>query len=240
MTSIARTSIKRIDLTSGTNRGQRGLGGRSLQRQQRPIVAPLDRAGGRQRLTQVGFVGVLAGRHWRPPKRLSPSRAIIRSSRTPAVLIGEQGVSLPTRSQAHDVHGHDQLQRTRGILAAAGARPDFELSHMRHVEKPGRRADVKVLFQNSARVLNRHLVSGERHHAGAEIEMEPIERRALEWRGRNDVAHDSTRATRTNTRARSAKGANVATVKGLGSMKTEDMRGTFDPTRRSIYVVPPL
>jgi hypothetical protein len=88
--------------------------------------------------------------------------------------------------------------------------------------------------------LDWHLISRERHHAGAEIEMEPVERRAFELRGRNDIAHNGTRATRTNTRARNAKGANVATIKGRGSMKTEDMRGTFDPTRRSIYVVPPL
>jgi hypothetical protein len=88
--------------------------------------------------------------------------------------------------------------------------------------------------------LDRHLVSRERHHAGAEIAMEPVERRAFELRGRNDIAHDGTRAIQTNSRSRSAKGANVATVKRRGSMKTEGMRGTFDPTRRSIYVVPPL
>src|SRR3954467_4867749 len=101
---------------------------------------------------------------------------------------------------------------------------------MRHIEKPRGRADVKVLLQDAARVLDWHLVSRERHHAGAEIEMEPVERRAFELRGRNHVAHDGTRATRTNGRSRSAKGANVATVKGLGSMKTESIRGTFDPT----------
>jgi hypothetical protein len=99
---------------------------------------------------------------------------------------------------------------------------------------------VKVLFQDAARILNRHVVSGERHHAGAEIEMEPVERSAFELRGGSDVAHDGTRAIRPNTRARRAKGTNVATVKALGSMKIENMRGTFDPTRRSIYVVPPL
>jgi len=70
--------------------------------------------------------------------------------------------------------------------------------------------------------------------------MEPVERSAFELRGGSDVAHDDPRATRPTSRARSAKGTNVATVKGLGSMKIEDMRGTFDPTRRSIYVVPPL
>jgi hypothetical protein len=100
---------------------------------------------------------------------------------------------------------------------------------MRHIEKPRGRADVKVLLQDAARVLDWHLVSRERHHAGAEIEMEPVERRTFELRG-NNVAHDGTRATRTNRRSRSAKGANVAMVKGRGSMKTEDMRGTFDPT----------
>jgi hypothetical protein len=111
---------------------------------------------------------------------------------------------------------------------------------MRNIEKPRSRADVKVLLQDATRVLDWHLVSRERHHAGAEIEMEPVERRAFELRGRNDIAHDGTRATRTNSRSSSAKDANVATVKGLGSMKTESIRGTFDPTRRSIYVVPPL
>ena len=104
------------------------------------------------------------------------------------------------------------------------------------IEKPRRRADVKVLFQNAARVLNRHLVSRERHHTAAEIEMEPVERRAFEWHGRNHVAHDGTRAIRTNTRARNAKGANVATIKGRGSMKTEDMRGTLiRPDGRSMW-----
>ena len=239
MTSIARTSIKRIDLTSGANRARAASAAGPCSASSARSSQTLDRAGGRQRLTQVGFVGVLAGGIGDHQKDLAEPRDHQIVAHSP-VLIGEQGVSLPTRSQAHDVHGHDRLQRTRGVLAAAGARPDFELSHMRHVEKPRGRADVKVLFQNAARVLNRHLVSRERHHTAAEIEMEPVERRAFEWHGRNHVAHDGTRATRTNTRARNAKGANVATIKGRGSMKTEDMRGTFDPTRRSIYVVPPL
>ena len=179
---------------------QSGLGGRSLQRQQRPIVETLDRAGGRYCLTQVGFVGVLAGGIGDHQKDLAEPRdhQIVADS---PVLIGEQGVSLPTRSQAHDIHGHDQLQRTRGVLAAAGARPDFELSHMRHIEKPRGRADVKVLFQDAARVLNRHLVSRERHHTAAEIEMEPVERRAFEWHGRNHVAHDGTARTNDTGRA---------------------------------------
>jgi hypothetical protein len=43
--------------------------------------------------------------------------------------------------------------------------------------------------------------------------MERVERRAFELRGRDDIAHDGTRAIQTNSRSRSAKGANVATVK---------------------------
>jgi hypothetical protein len=57
---------------------------------------------------------------------------------------------------------------------------------------------------------------------------------------RNDVAHDGTRAAGANARAHDANGASAARKGRFGSIKTEDMRGTFDPTRWSIYMVPPL
>jgi hypothetical protein len=97
-----------------------------------------------------------------------------------------------------------------------------------------------MLFQDPIRILNRHLISREWNHAGAEIAMELVQGRALELGGRNDVAHGSTRATWTETLARDAKDASAAKIKRIGSIKTDDMRGTFDPTRWSICMVPPL
>jgi hypothetical protein len=111
---------------------------------------------------------------------------------------------------------------------------------MRHIEKSRRRADVNVLFQDSVRVLNGHLISRKGNHPSAEIAVQLVQRGVLKSLTRNDAAHDSTCALQTGAPARDAKNARAVRIRRLGSIKTEDMRGTSDPTPWSIYVVPPL
>ena len=128
----------------------------------------------------------------------------------------------------------------RSVLAVSVPRPNFELSHMRHVEKPGRCADVKVLFQDSIQVLDGHLVSRKRNHPSAEIEVQLVQGRALESYGRNNFAHVRTQAARADPLAYDAEDTSAVRIKRFSSIATEYMRGTFDPTQWSIYVVPPL
>jgi hypothetical protein len=117
---------------------------------------------------QVDFVRVLAGRIGDDEKAVPEpgNHEIVANS---SMLVGKQCISLPPRSKANDIHGYDRFQRTRYALAVAVSRSNFELSHMGHVEKSSCRADVKVFFQDSIRVLNGHLVSRKGNHPSAKI-----------------------------------------------------------------------
>ena len=74
-------------------RGQDGLRGRTLQRQQAPIIEALDLAFRLERFAQVGFVSVLAG-------RVDDNRKTIAEVRNHQVVVDaalfvcQQGVAL--------------------------------------------------------------------------------------------------------------------------------------------------
>jgi hypothetical protein len=51
---------------------------------------------------------------------------------------------------------------------------------MRHVEETGGSAGVQVLLEDAAPELDRHLVTGKRSEARAELDVQRMERRALE------------------------------------------------------------
>jgi hypothetical protein len=89
--------------------------------------------------------------------------------------------ALLAGQQPRDIARHQRLQRLGGILAGLGGETD--LAHVRDVEQAGGGAGLGMLDQDAGRILNRHLVAGERHQAGAEFLMQFVEPRALEGAG---------------------------------------------------------
>ena len=70
--------------------------------------------------------------------------------------------------------------------------------------------------------------------------MQLVQGRALQSYGRNNFAHVRTQAARADPLAYDAEDTSAVRIKRFSSIATEYMRGTFDPTHWSIYVVPPL
>ena len=85
----------------------------------------------------------------------------------PPDLVGELGVTLPSRRDRDDVLRHQPLQRQRRIPDVAGLRAQQELPHMRDVEQPRGGAGMQMLLQDAGGELHRHLIARERHHFGA-------------------------------------------------------------------------
>ena len=56
---------------------------------------------------------------------------------------------------------------------------------MAHIEQAGGGAGMQMLLQDPGRILDRHLIAGERHHAGPARQMQRMERRARQsgWAG---------------------------------------------------------
>ncbi|MCY1424468.1 hypothetical protein D9M71_402150 [compost metagenome] len=88
-----------------------------------------------------------------------------------AVGVGEHGVALHAHGQVDDIHRHQAFQGTRRIRPAQD-----DLAHVRDIEQAGRRAGVLVLLEHAERVLHRHVVAGEGHHARPEFEMQGVQR----------------------------------------------------------------
>ena len=95
-----------------------------------------------------------------------------------AARVGEKRISLATFAEPQHVDGNKLLkcERARPHIAACGAQCD--LPHVRHIEQPRCRAGVEVLLEDADRIMDRHLVAGERRHARAEFNMQRIKRRA--------------------------------------------------------------
>ena len=97
-----------------------------------------------------------------------------------AAVVGEKRVPLATRLQRDDIGRHEPFQRKRRMrdVARLGAKRD--LAHVRDVEQSGRGARVQMLLQDAGRVLNRHLVAGERNQPAPPLDVKGMERCALE------------------------------------------------------------
>ena len=100
-----------------------------------------------------------------------------------AFLVGELGVALAARRQIHDIGGHQRFERARHRLVI-GADQE-RLPHVRDIEQPGVGAHMIVLGDDAVGVLHRHLVAGERHHAAAARDVQRMQRRFQERRGRD-------------------------------------------------------
>ena len=161
--------------------GQRGGGGRPLQGQQCPIVQQVDRGAPAEMVAQMGEIGRLAvgvdddEKFAAQPGRRQPGRhQIIEDA---ARIVEQQCVAHPHRTQRPEVAGDQRFER-RGRVGAGEA----QLAHMRDVEQPGLGAGVQMLGHDARGILHRHLVAGERHHAGAQRLVQRVERCALERR----------------------------------------------------------
>ena len=127
------------------------------------------------------FIGFLAGGIDDQPQMVAEIRhhQVVEDA---AGGIGEQRVALPALGKPEDVGRNERFQRARRVGEAAGSRPQRDLSHMRDVEQAGGGAGVQVLLDDAGGILHRHLIAGERHHAGPEPDMQVVERRAFERR----------------------------------------------------------
>ncbi len=86
-----------------------------------------------------------------------------------AGVVGEDRVTLTADAQVDHVDRHQRFECGRG-----GGTRESHLTHVRDVEKPGGGARVQVLLDDAGRVLHRHVVTRERHHAGAKLAVERV------------------------------------------------------------------
>ncbi len=125
-------------------------------------------------------IGVLAGRvhdHEQVIARAGHHQVVEDA----AGIVGELRVALLARLEPGDVARHQRLERLRRVLA--GLRGEPHLAHVRDVEQAAGGTGMVVLDQDAGRVLDRHLVAGERHQARTQLAMEVVKRRALQGAG---------------------------------------------------------
>ena len=72
----------------------------------------------------------------------------------------------------------EPFERRRAVAAGFGRQA--QLAHMGNVEQAGPGTGMKVFVQYAGGVLHRHVVAGEGHHLGAQLDMEGMERCAFE------------------------------------------------------------
>jgi hypothetical protein len=88
-----------------------------------------------------------------------------------AGFVGEEGVALAAFGQAQHVHWHQRLER-RGSVDAF----EPQLALVRHIEERRRLAAVPVFGHQAGGVLHGHGVARKGHHAGAEFEVQCVQR----------------------------------------------------------------
>ncbi|MNV78274.1 hypothetical protein D3C71_1717560 [compost metagenome] len=120
---------------------------------------------------QEGQVLVLAGGVDHQEQRVVAQVGDHQVVEDAALLIGEHGIALHAHRQVDDVHRHQAFQ---GLGRIAAAQDD--LAHVRHVEQPRLLTGVQVFLEHAERVLHRHVVAGERHHACAQFQVQGVQR----------------------------------------------------------------
>jgi hypothetical protein len=109
-----------------------------------------------------------------------------------ALLVRDDGQRTEAFGEGTHVAWRNALHEFDAVLAA-----DDDAEHVRHVEKPSRRARVLVRLDDAVRVLHRHVPAAKRHHLAAEGHVCRVQRR-LAQRG---VGCGSERASRHVDRA---------------------------------------
>ncbi|MOA41288.1 hypothetical protein D3C78_1632350 [compost metagenome] len=90
------------------------------------------------------------------------------------MFVGEQCIALHTHRQVDDIDRH---QRFQGLGSACP--PQADLAHVRNIEQAGLLASVQVFLEHAQRVLDRHRVACERHHARAQFQVQVVQRGML-------------------------------------------------------------
>ncbi len=195
----ARTSMNRIDAAAEPICASVEFGARPLQREEAAILQGFDGADFGQSLANEHFVGGLAAGidHQHEMITAMGNHEVVDDA---AIGVGEKTVAQPERRQAQHISRYQQFESPRGILNSPGARTYRDLAHMRDVEQAGRSTRVQMFFENSKRIIDRHLVAGKRSDRCAQLKMKIVERQAPERR----VLMICTGAHR-NTRARRKK-----------------------------------
>src|SRR5687767_8845878 len=88
----------------------------------------------------------------------------------PAVGIAQHRVLRLANDKGTRIAHHRVTQDGDGLLAG-----DLELAHVREVEQADGGSDGAVLLDDRA-VLHRHLIAGEGHHSGSELDVEGMKR----------------------------------------------------------------
>jgi len=156
-----------------------------LQREQGPIGKGFDDAAGADASSQVGGVRHLAGGIDDDEEVIVPTRhhQVVEDA---APVVGEQRIALLAQRQADDIDRNKSFERGRGFGTGQA-----QLAHVRHVEQHGRFAAPPVLGEDPLRKRHRHVVAGERHHLRAEFEVQGMQRRLRQRRGRDGDGHET-------------------------------------------------
>ncbi|MNE42448.1 hypothetical protein D3C80_1365740 [compost metagenome] len=151
---------------------QHGDGGRALQGQQGTFFEQrLNAALFANVLAQVRQVLILAGGVDHQEQFVVTQVGDHQVVEDAAVFIGEHRVALHAHWQVDDVDRHQGFQGL-GRIGTAQA----DLAHVRDVEQAGLIAAVQMLFHHPQRVLDRHVVAGERHHARTQFQVQGVQR----------------------------------------------------------------
>jgi len=155
---------------AGQQAGQRSHGLWALQCQKRPIKLRLDGAAGADAALDVCQIAVLAGPVDDDEDVFAPvhEHQVVDDA---ALVIEQQTVALLVQAQAHHIHRHQALEGDGGVRAGQS-----QLTHVRDIKQAGGGAGVVVFGDQSCGVLHRHAVTGKRHHARTEFEVQGIER----------------------------------------------------------------
>ena len=94
-----------------------------------------------------------------------------------AVVIEQQAVALLAHGQIDHVHRHQGLESGGGVGAHQA-----QLAHVGHIKQAGGRAGVVVFGHQAGWVLHGHGIAGKRHHAGAQRDMQVVQRNVQEAR----------------------------------------------------------
>ena len=89
----------------------------------------------------------------------------------PTIGVQQLRVSLPAGQEIADITWDQPLERGGHCLVATVFGYENSLSHVADIENPCILPRPHVLLQNPERVLDRHLVTGEWNHLGAEGKM---------------------------------------------------------------------
>ncbi len=95
-----------------------------------------------------------------------------------AIAAQKLRVALASQPQPGDFAWRQRFEHSGcGGVARPG---EIGLPHMRHIEQAGGLARMQMFLDEAFGVSHRHVVAGEGHHLGAKLQMQRVQRRALQ------------------------------------------------------------